>query len=112
MTEAIASVKTAQVTYAVRDTHIDNKEIHEHDIMAVGDSGILAVGRDVHSVSLDAVREMVDEDSELISIYYGKDFSESDAEKLAEELEELFGECDIEVNAGGQPIYYCLISVE
>lgn len=112
MTESIAEVKTAQVTYAVRDTHIDNKEIHEHDIMAVGDSGILAVGRDVHSVSLEAVKEMVDEDSELISIYYGEDFSEEDAEKLAEELEELFGDCDIEVNAGGQPIYYCLISVE
>ncbi len=112
MTESIAEVKTAQITYAVRDTHIDNKEIHEHDIMAVGDSGILAVGQDVHSVSLEAVKEMVDKDSELISIYYGKDYSEEEAEKLAEELEELYGDCDIEVNAGGQPIYYCLISVE
>lgn len=112
MIESIAEVKTAQVTYAVRDTHIDNKEIHEHDIMAVGDSGILAVGQDVHSVSLEAVKEMVDEDSELISIYFGKDYSEEEAEKLAEELEELYGDCDVEVNAGGQPIYYCLISVE
>lgn len=112
MKEAIGAVKTAQLTYAVRDTHIDDKEIHENDIMAVGDDGIIAVGKEIHDVALAAIKEMADEDSELISLYYGADYPEEEAQALAEEIGELYGDCDVEVNEGGQPIYYCIISVE
>ena len=112
MLEEIGRVKTAQVTYAVRDTHIDNKEIHQGDIMGIGDKGMLSVGQDILTVAKASVDAMVDEDTELISIYYGADFSEEQAEELAAQLEEEFDFCDIEVNAGGQPIYYCIISVE
>ena len=112
MIEEIKRVKTGQVTYAVRDTHIDDKEIHQGDIMGIGDSGMLAVGQDISAVAKEAVEAMVDDDTELISIYYGEDFSEEDAEALGAELEELYEYCDVEVNFGGQPIYYCIISVE
>ena len=112
MLEAVSLVKTAQITYAVRDTKIDDKEIHENDIMAVGDHGILAVGTEIDAVAVEAVKEMADEDTELISIYYGEEYSEEAANALASELENVYPDCDIEVNAGGQPIYYCIISVE
>lgn len=112
MKEAMSLVKTAQITYAVRDTKIDDKEIHENDIMAVGDSGILAVGTAIDAVAVEAVDEMADEDTELISIYYGAEYTEDAANELAAQLEEKYPDCDIEVNAGGQPIYYCIISVE
>lgn len=112
MKEAMSLVKTAQITYAVRDTKIDDKEIHENDIMAVGDSGILAVGTAIDTVAVEAVDEMADEDTELISIYYGAEYTEEAANELAAQLEEKYPDCDIEVNAGGQPIYYCIISVE
>lgn len=112
MKEAMSLVKTAQITYAVRDTKIDDKEIHENDIMAVGDSGILAVGTAIDAVAVEAVDEMADEDTELISIYYGAEYTEDAANELAALLEEKYPDCDIEVNAGGQPIYYCIISVE
>lgn len=112
MQEIIATVKTGQVTYAVRDTHIDDKEIHQGDIMGIGDHGLLSVGSDVTDVAASCVDEMVDDDTELISIYYGEDYSEEDAEHLSEELSEKYPDCDIEVNCGGQPIYYCIISVE
>ena len=103
MTEEITRVKTGQITYAVRDTHIDDKEIHEGDIMGIGDHGMLAVGKEVAAVAKETVEQMVDDETELISIYYGEGFTEEEAEKLAGELE---------VNCGGQPIYYCIISVE
>ena len=112
MKEAMSLMKTAQITYAVRDTKIDDKEIHENDIMAVGDSGILAVGTAIDAVAVEAVDEMADEDTELISIYYGAEYTENAANELAALLEEKYPDCDIEVNAGGQPIYYCIISVE
>ena len=112
MTEAIKQVKTGQVTYAVRDTHIDDKEIRQGDIMGIGDRGILAVGQDVLTVAKEMVDAMMDEDSELISIYYGADMSEEDAEKLGEMVGEAYPDCDVEVNCGGQPIYYCVVSVE
>ena len=112
MVEEIKRVKTAQVTYAVRDTHIDDKEIHQGDIMGIGDHGMLAVGQDVSKVAKEAAVAMVDEDTELISIYYGEDFSEEDAQALGAELEEMYDYCDVEVNFGGPPIYYCIISVE
>ena len=112
MTEEITRVKTGQITYAVRDTHIDDKEIHEGDIMGIGDHGMLAVGKEVAVVAKETVEQMVDDETELISIYYGEGFTEEEAEKLAGELEEQYDYCDVEVNCGGQPIYYCIISVE
>ena len=112
MTEGIQMVKTGQVTYAVRDTHIDEKEIHQGDIMGLGDHGLLAVGQDILTVAEETIRAMVDEDSELIGIYYGEDMSEEDAESLGEKIEQAYPDCDVEVNYGGQPIYYCVVSVE
>ena len=112
MTEEITRVQTGQITYAVRDTHIDDKEIHEGDIMGIGDHGMLAVGKEVAAVAKETVEQMVDDETELISIYYGEGFTEEEAEKLAGELEEQYDYCDVEVNCGGQPIYYCIISVE
>ena len=112
MIEEIKRVKTGQITYAVRDTHIDDKEIHQGDIMGIGDHGMLAVGQNVAEVAKETAAAMVDEDTELISIYYGEDFSEEEAEELGAQLEEMYDYCDVEVNYGGQPIYYCIISVE
>ena len=112
MMEAVSMVKTGQVTYAVRDTRLDEKEIHEGDIMGIGDHGILAVGKGREKVAKEMVAAMVDEDSEVISIYYGAETTEEDAENLAAELEEAYPDCEVEVNMGGQPIYYYIISVE
>ena len=112
MTEELANVKTGQVTYAVRDTHIDDKEIKEGNIMGIGDHAILAVGEDVEQTTLDMFKELIDEDSELISIYYGEDVKKEDADKLGEDLSDLYPDCDIEVHFGGQPIYYYVVSVE
>lgn len=112
MIEEIKRVKTGQITYAVRDTHIDDKEIHQGDIMGIGDHGMLSVGQNVAEVAKETAAAMVDEDTELISIYYGEDFSEEEAEELGAQLEEMYDYCDVEVNYGGQPIYYCIVSVE
>ena len=112
MLEAIANVKTGQVTYAVRDTHIDDKDIHEGDIMGIGDSGILAVGSSIDGTTKEMLDHLVDDDSELISIYYGEDVSEEDAEKLIAEIEELYPEQDVDAHSGGQPIYYYILAVE
>ena len=112
MLQAIERVKTGQVTYAVRDTRIDDKEIHEGDIMGIGDHGILAVGKDRLEVTKETVAEMVDDESEVISIYYGADTEKAEAEELAAAIEEEYPDCDVELNAGGQPIYYYVISVE
>ena len=112
MTDAISRVQTGQITYAVRDTRIDDKEIHEGDIMGIGDKGILAVGNGKENVAVATVDAMMTEDAEVISIYYGADASEEKAEELASTLEEKYPDCEIEVNNGGQPIYYYIISVE
>ena len=112
MLEEIKNVKTGQVTYAVRDTHIDDKEIHEGDIMGIGDSGILAVGKDLEETTKELIANLVDEDSELISIYYGEDISQEEAQLLANRLEEKYDTCDVELQYGGQPVYYYIISVE
>ena len=112
MTDAISRVQTGQITYAVRDTRIDDKEIHEGDIMGIGDKGILAVGSGKENVAVATVDAMMTEDAEVISIYYGADASEEKAEELASTLEEKYPDCEIEVNNGGQPIYYYIISVE
>ncbi len=112
MKEAIGNVKTGQVTYAVRDTHIDDKEIHEGDIMGIGDKGILSVGQSVEETTKEMLGHMVDEDSELISLYYGQDVLAEDAERFAAAVEEIYPDVDIDLHAGGQPIYYYVISVE
>lgn len=112
MLEEIKNVKTGQVTYAVRDTHIDDKEILEGDIMGIGDSGILAVGKDLEETTKELIANLVDEDSELISIYYGEEVSEEDAEKFTEEITELYPDVDVDIQFGGQPIYYYVLAVE
>ena len=111
MTE-INHVSTGQVTYAVRDTVIDDKEIKQGDFMGIGDKGILSVGNAIMDVTVDMIDEMVNDNIELISIYYGSDISEEDAEELLEEVEKKYSGCDIELQYGGQPIYYYIISAE
>lgn len=112
MNDAMSYVKTGQVTYAVRDTSIDGKSIKLGDIMGIGDDGIKAVGRDVHSTTLELVEELVEEDSELICLYYGDEVQEDDANSLQDILEKKYKNCDVELHYGGQPIYYYVISVE
>ena len=112
MLEGIQQVKTGQVTYAVRDTHVDDKEIHEGDIMGIGDKGILAVGTEVEATAKEMLAELVDEDSELISLYYGEEVSEEEAEKFAAEVEELYPDVDVDFHFGGQPVYYYVMAVE
>lgn len=112
MMDAASNIKTGQITYAVRDTRIDEKEIHEGDIMGIGDNGMLAVGKDREQVVLDTIAAMVDEDSEIISIYYGEGVTEDTAQEVASKLEELYPDCEVEVNEGSQPIYYYIVSVE
>ena len=112
MIEGIGNVKTGQVTYAVRDTQIDDKEIHEGDIMGIGDSGILAVGQSVEETTKEMLAQLVDEDTELISLYYGQDVQEESAENFAQEIEDLYPDVDVDVHSGGQPIYYYVLSVE
>lgn len=112
MEEAVKNVKTGQVTYAVRDTKIDDKVIHEGDIMGIGDQGILSVGQSVEDTVKDMLAQLVDDDSELISLYYGQDVHEEDAEKFAQTVEELYPDIDVDVHMGGQPIYYYVLSVE
>ncbi len=112
MIEAMGNVKTAQVTYAVRDTSIDGFEIAQGDIMGIGDKGMLAVEKDIMSAAIKALEAITDEDSELISIYYGADVSEEDAEALQSKVEELFADYDVEFHRGGQPVYYYVMSVE
>lgn len=112
MEEGIKNVKTGQVTYAVRDTHIDDKTIHEGDIMGIGDQGILSVGQSVEETTKEMLKAMVDEDTELISMYYGQDVLAEDAEKFAEAVAELYPDADVDLHSGGQPIYYYVVSVE
>ena len=112
MLEEIQHVKTGQVTYAVRDTHIDDKEIHEGDIMGIGDKGILAVGKDVEDTALELLDALVEEESELISLYYGEEISEKDAEGFIARIEEAYPDLDVDAHFGGQPIYYYVMAVE
>ena len=112
MNSEIMNVKTGQVTYAVRDTMIDDKEIKEGDYMGIGDAGILSVGSGVADVAFDMIREMMDDSLELISIYYGADVTEEAAESLKTRVEEAYPSCDIELQYGGQPIYYYIVSAE
>ena len=112
MLEAIGEVKTGQVTYAVRDTSMDGKEIHTGDMMGIGDSGILAVNPDLEKTLLELLDALTDEDSEVISLYYGDEVEEAQAEEMAAKIEDLYPDCDVELQYGGQPIYYYIVSVE
>ena len=112
MTEGLADVKSGQVTYAVRDTVIDGKEIKAGDIMGLSDKTIETVGTDVVTTTIDLLKAMMDDESELVTIYYGEEGTEEDAEKIAESIQELDDEVEIEIQYGGQPIYYYFVSVE
>ena len=112
MVEEMKRVKTAEITYAVRHTVIEDKEIEEGDIMGLGDHHILSVGKSVETTALEALRNMLDEESELVSIYYGQDISEDEADAFMEKARAICPECEVELNYGGQPIYYYMISVE
>ena len=112
MTSEMGRIRTGQITYAVRNTSIDGMEIHEGDIMGIGDSGMLAVGQNVNETVLDTLKHMVDDESELISVYSGEDVTEEDAAALVEKVQAAFPSCEVELNDGGQPIYYYLLSVE
>lgn len=112
MSEEIARVKSGSVTYAVRDTEVDDKVIRQGDIMGIGDKTILSVGQNISKVTKDLIDNLMDDDSELISIYYGNDIEEASAEELAKQIEEAYPDADVELNYGGQPIYYYIVSVE
>ena len=112
MTEEVQRVATGQVTYAVRDTMIDNQEIHQGDFMGIGDKGILAVGTDLQSVAFNMVQKMMSDEFELISIYYGDVITEEQAQRLADQVQAEYSGCDVELQFGGQPIYSYIISAE
>jgi DAK2 domain fusion protein YloV len=112
MIEEMGNVKTGQVTYAVRDTELDGKKIKENDIMGIGDSGILSVTKDIKETTIELLKELIDDDSEIVSIYYGAEVTEEDANEIAEEITNINDGIDVEVNYGGQPIYYYVVSVE
>ena len=112
MTHEMKNVKTGQVTYAVRDTSMDGKEIKQNDIMGIGDKTILSVGQDIEAVTLDMLSQLIDEDSELVSVYYGEDMTQEQADALADKISENYPDLDLEIHSGGQPIYYYIVSVE
>lgn len=112
MIDSMSYVKTGEVTYAVRDTVIDDKEIKEGNIMGIGDEGILAVGEEIDDTTINMIKEMQDEESEIISLYYGAEVTEEAANKLADKIAEALPEVEVEVYPGGQPIYYYIASVE
>ena len=112
MTEAMSSVKTGEVTYAIRDTSFEGKTIHKNNIMGIGDKGIENVGEDVTEVTLNLIETMIDDESGLITVYFGQDVTQEDADKLAEKLGEIYPDVDVDVHEGKQPIYYYIISVE
>lgn len=112
MTEEMQNVRSGQITYAVRDTIIDDKEIREGNIMGMGDGGLLAVGEELEATTVATIDALIDEDSEIISLYYGAEVTEEDAEHLSALLQEKYPECEVELNEGGQPIYYYVVSVE
>ncbi|HCL01781.1 MAG TPA: dihydroxyacetone kinase [Lachnoclostridium phytofermentans] len=112
MIEEMTRVKTGQVTYAVRDTNIDGKEIKQGNIMGIGDKTILSVGTDISETTLELIENLVDDDSELISLYYGAEVTEEDANQIADQITEKYPMVDVEIHMGGQPIYYYVLSVE
>ena len=112
MREAAESVHTASITYAVRDTTYEDREIHQGDIMGMIDNKLNVLGNDIHQVGIDVTAKMVHEDATLITVYYGSDVTEEDAQALCDALAEAYSDCDVELQYGGQPLYYYLIAVE
>lgn len=112
MLEEMSNVKSGQVTYAVRDTSIDGKEIKQGDIMGIGDKSILSVGQDINKVTLELIDCFIDENSELVSLYYGEEITEDIANELADNIIDKYPDIDVEIHSGGQPIYYYILSVE
>ena len=112
MTHEMKNVKTGQVTYAVRDTSMDGKEIKQNDIMGIGDKTILSVGQDIETTTLDMLAQLIDEDSELVSVYFGEDMTQEQADALADKISDSYPDLDLEIHSGGQPIYYYIVSVE
>ena len=112
MIQEMKGVRTGQITYAVRTTAIDGMEITEGDMIAIGDKGMLAGVKTIPEAALKAMEAMIDEDAELVTLYYGEDVSQEDAQSLLEQAQERFPEVEIELQDGGQPVYYYLISVE
>ncbi|MBO5524292.1 MAG: DAK2 domain-containing protein, partial [Roseburia sp.] len=112
MNAEIGAVKTGQVTYAVRDTIIDDKEIKQDDYMGIGDTGILSVGQELEPTVMDMMAQLIDEDSAIVSVYYGEDMKEEEAEALGAKIEAAYPDVEVEVHYGGQPIYYYVLSVE
>ena len=112
MEEAAQRVRTGTVTYAVRDTELDDLHIKEGDIIGLYNGKIQTVGNSIHDVTRDLMKEIVTDEDELITVYYGKDMQEADAQTLTDELAGMYGDCDVEMQLGGQPLYYYLISVE
>ena len=112
MMEALSSVKSGQVTYAVRDTVINDVEVKEGNIIGIAEGKLLSAGDKVDEITTDLVEKLVDEDSAIITLFYGEDTSKEEAEALRDALEEKFEDIDVELHYGGQPLYYYLISVE
>lgn len=112
MSAAVKEVKTGQVTYAVRDTVFDDMEIKKDEIIAISEGNIVAHGENAEEQTLELIKKMVDEDSFLITLFYGDKVEKEVAEELKEKIEEIAEECDIEIIYGGQPLYYYIISVE
>ncbi len=112
MTSSMATVRTGQVTYAVRDTSIDGKEIHKDDILGLADKGLAAVGKDIDATVLELLDTMIDDDSELVSVYYGEDITNEQASGIVASIEEKYPDVDVELQEGGQPVYYYIVSVE
>ncbi len=112
MTSSMATVRTGQVTYAVRDTSIDGKEIHKDDILGLADKGLAAVGKDIDATVLELLDTMIDDESELVSVYYGEDITNEQASGIVASIEEKYPDVDVELQEGGQPVYYYIVSVE
>ena len=112
MTAEMEHVKTGEVTYAVRDTQIDGKVIKENDIMGIGDKGIVAVGQSIKDTTLEMIDILMEKESEIVSIYYGDKITEKEAGEIAEAVREKYTDVDCEINCGGQPVYYYIVSIE
>lgn len=112
MKSEMMNVRSAEITYAVRDTMVDDKEIHKGDIMGIGDGKLVAVGQEIEATSIETIRQLMFDDAEVISIYYGQDMQEAQAQALTDKVTELYPDCEVELNSGGQPTYYYIISVE
>ena len=112
MTQQMKTISSLQVTYAVRDTSIDGVQIHKGDVMALGDQGILSAGEEINTVILEALKAVVTQDSELLSIYYGEDRKEDEAKALSSEIQKAYPSLEVELHLGNQPVYYYIISVE